>query len=152
MSAVDGFSIGEVAERTGVSVHALRYYERQGLFVVDVPRTGSGHRRYSADEVEWIEVCCSLRQSGMPIEGLREYVELVKAGPGNEEQRLALLRRHAQRVETELQVLQSSLALIRYKVSFYEERIAEGTAAAVWAGESGPGDQAAAAELSKPHH
>lgn len=45
-------SIGEVAQRTGMSVHALRYYERNGLLAVDVPRTGSGHRRYLAEDVE----------------------------------------------------------------------------------------------------
>ncbi len=128
----EAFSIGEVAERTGMSVHALRYYERNGLLAVDVPRTSSGHRRYSADDVEWIEVCRQLRRSGMPLATLREYTELVRAGAGNERQRLDLLRRHQRGVQAEIDALQISLNLINYKVDFYEQRVADGTASAIW--------------------
>lgn len=127
------FSIGEVAERTGMSVHALRYYERNGLLAVDVPRTSSGHRRYSADDVEWIEVCRQLRRSGMPLATLREYTELVRAGAGNEQQRLDLLRRHQRGVQAEIEALQISLNMINYKVDFYEQRIVDGTASTIWA-------------------
>ena len=53
MSSVDpGFSIGEVAERTGLSVHALRFYEREGLFADPVRRASNGHRIYSEDDLE----------------------------------------------------------------------------------------------------
>ena len=31
-------SIGQVAERTGLTVHALRFYEREGLFATPVHR------------------------------------------------------------------------------------------------------------------
>src|SRR5687767_9249406 len=47
----DGFTVQETAERTGLSEHTLRYYERAGLLAA-VRRDGSsGHRRYSADDV-----------------------------------------------------------------------------------------------------
>jgi hypothetical protein len=39
-------TIGEVAGRTGLTRHTLRYYERDGL-MLGVDRGGSGHRRYS---------------------------------------------------------------------------------------------------------
>ena len=42
------FTIGEVTDRTGVSVHARRYYERHGLLAGYVARTSSGHRRHEA--------------------------------------------------------------------------------------------------------
>jgi hypothetical protein len=42
-------SIGQVAEHTGLSVHALRFYEREGLLVTPVQRGSDGHRAYS----EW---------------------------------------------------------------------------------------------------
>jgi DNA-binding transcriptional MerR regulator len=54
MGQIKTFTIGEVADRTGMSVHALRYYERLGLLAVDVARTSSGHRRYCDADVEWI--------------------------------------------------------------------------------------------------
>lgn len=128
----EAFSIGEVAERTGMSVHALRYYERNGLLAVDVSRTGSGHRRYSADDVEWTEVCRQLRRSGMPLATLREYTELVRAGAGNEQQRLDLLRRQQGGVQAEIDALQISLDMINYKVDFYEQRVVDGTASSIW--------------------
>lgn len=128
----EAFSIGEVAERTGMSVHALRYYERSGLLAVDVSRTSSGHRRYSADDVEWIEVCRQLRRSGMPLATLREYTELVRAGAGNEAQRLDVLRRHQGGVQAEIDALQISLDMINYKVDFYEQRVVDGTASSIW--------------------
>ena len=43
-----------MAERTGVSIDILRYYEREGLLDA-VARSGSGHRRYSTDDVLWVE-------------------------------------------------------------------------------------------------
>jgi DNA-binding transcriptional MerR regulator len=133
MGQIKTFTIGEVADRTGMSVHALRYYERHGLLAVDVARTSSGHRRYCDADVEWIEVCCQLRRSRMPLNTLREYVQLVRDGPGNEQQRLAVLRRHESQVRAEVEVLRASLELISYKVSFYEKRVADGTATNVWA-------------------
>lgn len=112
------FSIGEVAERTGMTVHALRYYEKNGLLAAEVPRTKSGHRRYSLGDIEWIEICRQLRHSDMPLATLREYTDLVRAGAGNEQQRLDLLRRHQGRVQAHVESLLASLELIKYKVDF----------------------------------
>ncbi|MEV5707920.1 MerR family transcriptional regulator [Actinoallomurus sp. NPDC052274] len=85
-------SIGQVAERTGLSVHALRFYEREGVLVDPVRRGPAGRRVYSENDVEWLTVCIILRASGMPLPAIRRYTELVREGDGNEEERLALLR------------------------------------------------------------
>ena len=85
-----GLTISDVAEETGVSNHTLRYYERAGL-LTSVERNGSGHRRYSSADVEWVIVVTRLRATGMPIRLIRRYAELVRAGEGNEAERLAIL-------------------------------------------------------------
>jgi DNA-binding transcriptional MerR regulator len=54
---------GPAAEYTGLSVHALRYYEREGLFAAPVRRDGAGHRVYSEWDLEWLEVCTKLRSA-----------------------------------------------------------------------------------------
>src|ERR687887_1314611 len=87
----EGLSIAEATRRTGVSVHTLRYYERAGLVVTTVERTDSGRRRYHQLDLDWITVCTRLRATGMPIRTIRRYAQLVSAGPGNEQERLALL-------------------------------------------------------------
>jgi len=113
-----GLTIAEVAERTGLTRHTLRYYERDGL-MLDVSRAGSGHRRYSEHDLGWIELITKLRATGMPIREVRRYAELVRAGDGNEEERLALLRAHRERVRAQLAVMTSHLDAIDLKIGYY---------------------------------
>ncbi|MGW5666652.1 MerR family transcriptional regulator [Micromonospora sp. NPDC003776] len=114
-------SIGQVAERTGLSVHALRFYEHEGLFVNPVQRGPGGRRVYSQDDVDWLTVCIILRASGMPLPALRRYADLVRHGAGNEQERLALLREHQANVTTQIGKLTECLDLIRFKVGVYED-------------------------------
>ena len=95
-------SIAEAARRTGVSVHTLRYYERAGLVVTPVNRNHSGRRRYKDEDLKWISICTKLRATGMPIKAIRRYAQLVSAGPGNEQERLALLEAHRADVTAKL--------------------------------------------------
>ncbi|MEU7610504.1 MerR family transcriptional regulator [Micromonospora sp. NPDC049204] len=120
-----GLSIGQVAERTGLSVHALRFYEEQGVFVSPVRRGSTGRRVYSQDDVDWLTVCVILRASGMPLPALRRYTELVREGAGNEEERLALMRAHHRRVTDQIGQLTQSLDLISFKVGVYEDLLDE---------------------------
>jgi DNA-binding transcriptional MerR regulator len=125
--------IGEVARRTGLSVHALRFYEREGLLISPhVARGTGGHRRYSPQEVYWLRICIKLRASGMPLAKIRRFAELVREGPGNEEQRLELLREHRRHVLEQLAELEDCLHIIDRKVGVYEQHLAEGTAEGVW--------------------
>src|SRR3954465_3914132 len=89
-----GLSIGQVAERTGLSVHALRFYEREGLLDDPVRGDATGRRVYSEAAVDWLAMCIRFRSSGMPLDTIRRYTELVRQGPGNEQDRLDLLRGH----------------------------------------------------------
>ncbi|MDA0638738.1 MerR family transcriptional regulator [Nonomuraea sp. MCN248] len=114
-------SIGQVAERTGLSVHALRFYEHEGLFVNPVRRGPGGRRFYSEDDVDWLTVCVILRASGLPLPALRRYTELVREGAGNEAERLALLREHRVHVTTQLDRLARCLDLITFKIGVYED-------------------------------
>jgi DNA-binding transcriptional MerR regulator len=120
----EGLSIGQVAERTGLSVHALRFYEREGIFASVVRRGPGGRRRYDEDDVEWLTVCIVLRASGMPIPVIRRYTELVRQGPGNEEERLGIMREHREVVKARMARLTEALDLINYKVGVYEDLVA----------------------------
>ena len=126
-------SIAEAARRTGVSVHTLRYYERAGLVVTPVDRTASGQRRYQQLDLDWINVCTRLRATGMPIRTIRRYAELVSAGPGNEQERLALLEAHRAEVTARLARTRENLKLIDHKIGVYRGRLAAGDADRLWA-------------------
>jgi DNA-binding transcriptional MerR regulator len=126
-------SIAEAARRTGVSVHTLRYYERAGLVVTPVDRTHSGRRRYQQQDLNWITVCTKLRATGIPIKTIRRYAQLVSAGPGNEQERLALMETHRADVTAKLTELQEDLKLIDHKIDVYRGRLAAGDADQLWA-------------------
>ncbi|MCD9902087.1 MerR family transcriptional regulator [Streptomyces sp. MT29] len=123
-------SIGQVAERTGLSVHALRFYENEGLFLTPVRRGAGGRRVYSEDDVAWLTVCIILRASDMPLPVLRRYAGLVRDATGNEEERLALMRENEARVTGRIGRLRESLDLIRFKAAVYEDIVDQGSAAA----------------------
>ncbi|GIL29441.1 MerR family transcriptional regulator [Actinocatenispora comari] len=126
-----GLSIGQVAERTGLSVHALRFYERQNLLPTPVLRQ-AGRRVYTEADLEWLTICVSLRSSGMPVDQIRRYTDLVRAGDGNEAERLALLREHEARVVDRLAELTRALEQTRYKIGVYERHLTAGTADTLW--------------------
>ncbi|GLY85213.1 MerR family transcriptional regulator [Actinoallomurus iriomotensis] len=128
-----GVTIAEAARRTGVSVHTLRYYERAGLVVTNVDRTVGGRRRYRQLDLDWITICTKLRATGMPIKTIRHYAELVSAGRGNEQERLALLEGHRAEVLTRLAEIQQHLQLIDHKIDVYRGRLAAGDADRLWA-------------------
>lgn len=112
-------SIAEAAAETGLTTHTLRYYERDGLLLAAVDRSPSGHRRYSRRDLTWIEMITRLRATGMPIRDVRRYAELVRAGGGNEAERLELLVTHRRRVEAQLAEVTSHLRAIDHKIGLY---------------------------------
>jgi DNA-binding transcriptional MerR regulator len=117
-----GLTIAEAARATGVSAYTLRYYERAGL-IDGVGRADSGHRRYDQDDLAWIDVLQRLRATGMPIRRIKRYADLVRAGEGNERERLALLEEHRAAVRNRLAQERRHLAFIERKIAIYEETL-----------------------------
>jgi DNA-binding transcriptional MerR regulator len=117
-------SIADAAALSGLTTHTLRYYERDGLMLDAVGRTASGHRRYTDGDLNWIRLLTRLRATGMPIREIRSYAALVRAGEGNEAERLALLRGHRERVLAQLAEVRENLDAIEYKVELYQARLA----------------------------
>ncbi|OMF59014.1 MerR family transcriptional regulator [Paenibacillus rhizosphaerae] len=135
MEANKELSISQVAKYTGLSPHALRFYEREGLLLsAQVMRGDRGHRRYSQSDVEWLDICIKLRASGMPLAQIKRFAELVRRGQGNEQQRLEILREHQRRVVAQMDQLKDCLDLINWKVGVYEEHLKQGTAQHLWTG------------------
>ena len=114
-------------------MHTLRYYERAGLVVTPVDRTAGGRRRYHQRDLRWITVCTKLRATGMPIKTIRRYAQLVSAGPGNEQERLALMEAHRADVTAKLAEIQQNLKVIDHKIDVYRSSVAAGDADQLWA-------------------
>ena len=115
-------TIAEVSHQTGLTAHTLRYYERDGLMLSRVERAESGHRRYSERDLRWLSLLTGLRSTGMPIRDIKRYAALVRAGDGNERERLVLLLAHRARVQAQLTEAISHLRVIDHKIGVYQAR------------------------------
>lgn len=116
-------SISDVAERTGLTTHTLRYYEREGLMLTPVGRASSTHRRYTEADVTWVTFLTKLRSTAMPIATMREYVVLARQGDGTQADRLELLLLHRMAVVRQLEEMTASLAAIDYKIDLYRRNV-----------------------------
>ncbi|WP_438854471.1 MerR family transcriptional regulator [Agromyces sp. M3QZ16-3] len=119
------YTIGELADRSGMTVHTLRWYESQGLFPADVPRTSTGRRVYGEDAVRWLRLLARLRESGMPVSEIRKYSDLVRAGDGNEGQRLDLMEQHVHSLDEQIAQMVAAREVIRAKILDYRRMLAE---------------------------
>lgn len=117
--------IGQLAARTGRSVHAIRWYEAQGL-VPGVERDPGGRRVYSEQHLNWLELMHRLRKTGMSIAQMREYTVLVRQGKTTLRARQALLREHRARVQATIAEWTAALELIDSKIDFYGEWLSTG--------------------------
>jgi DNA-binding transcriptional MerR regulator len=114
-------TIQQVAEATGLSPHTLRYYERCDL-ITPIGRSANGHRRYSVENLRWIEFLNKLRLTGMPIRHMQEYAKLVRSHPeGKFHQRRQLLETHREAILAQIQQLTDNLAVIDWKIQNYTQ-------------------------------
>lgn len=125
MSASPGLRIGELAARCGRSVHAIRWYESQGL-IPGVTRDASGRRRFTQKHVQWLGLIDRLRDAGLSVTRIRAYAELVAQGRSTLGEQRAILAVHRDRVAATIEAWQASLALLDAKLGFYDEWIATG--------------------------
>ncbi|MBZ0317125.1 MAG: MerR family transcriptional regulator [Anaerolineae bacterium] len=116
--AAETLKIQQVAEKTGLSIYTLRYYELEGL-VAPVPREKNGHRAYSEDDIYSIIFVTKLRAAGMPIADIRRYVELARQGESTAGERLQILEEHKCAVEQQLAELTQHLEVITFKIDYY---------------------------------
>ena len=124
------FMIGQLAARTGRSVHTIRWYEAQGL-IPGVARDGGRRRVYGELHISWLDLMDRLRRTGMSIAEMREYTALVKQGSSTLARRQALLSAHREQVKDMIAEWQLALKLLDSKIDFYDEWVASGKRPAV---------------------
>jgi DNA-binding transcriptional MerR regulator len=110
--------IGDLARRTGFSVHTIRYYERIGL-LPRADRDRSGQRSYDASILSWIEFLNRLKTTGMSIGDMRRYAALRQRGGQSSEARRKLLEAHREKVRARIAELKACLLVLDDKIAGY---------------------------------
>jgi DNA-binding transcriptional MerR regulator len=113
-------SVGEAADRVGLSTHTLRWYEQEGL-VQPVGRDSAGRRRYTQQDVDWLVLLTRLRRTGMPVRDMRRYAELAREGDATIGARRRLFEQHRDRVLGRIAELEEDLKVLNYKIDLYGE-------------------------------
>ena len=115
-------TIGEVSEKYEITADTLRYYERIGL-IPPVPRKNNGIRDYDEMACRWVSFVKCMRNAGVQIEALTEYVSLMQAGTGIERRKNILIEQRA-RLLKQAENLRTTIERLDYKIANYEKLFA----------------------------
>ena len=118
------YSIGQVAEMFGLPISTLRYYDKQGLFP-NMERV-SGIRKFSEAEIEALRVIECLKKAGMEIKDIRQFMDWCVEGPATYPQRKAMFEEQRSHMEAELEQMNRTLDMLKFKCWYYEQAIRDG--------------------------
>ncbi|RCW50736.1 MULTISPECIES: MerR family transcriptional regulator [unclassified Halanaerobium] len=114
--------ISEVSERFDLTKDTLRYYERVGL-IPEIRRNSSGNRDYTEEDCNWIEFIKYMRDAGLSIDTLIEYLKLYQKGDSTIKERKELLTEERDKLAEKINKMQQTLERLNYKIDVYEEKI-----------------------------
>ncbi len=115
------YSIKQAAQMAQLMPHTLRYYEKEGLLPF-VGRTKNGNRQFSDDDMEWLELICCLKSTGMPIREIREFVLLSMEGDHTLAARCDMLKAHKRSVERQMEEMRCHLEKVTCKINCYNKK------------------------------
>jgi DNA-binding transcriptional MerR regulator len=113
--------ISEVSERFGLSIHTLRYYEKEGL-LTNISRNQSGRRVYSEIDLMWLTWIQRLKSTGMSLAGIKRFSAFRTMGDSSITDRKNMLIDHAKKLKSDIQRLNDELDIVEYKVEAYQEK------------------------------
>ncbi|WP_318765854.1 MerR family transcriptional regulator [Lactiplantibacillus carotarum] len=124
------YSIGAVAKKTGISSYTLRYYDKAGLTPF-VKRDQQGRRVFDEDGLDSLALIRCLKQTGMPLEDIRQFIGWCEAGDQTLDQRLTMFEEQRQAVEAQIHQSLKNLQKVNHKIDTYRRACEAGSEAAV---------------------
>lgn len=113
-------NITQVSEKYNISKDTLRYYEKVGV-MPKVNRNKSGVRDYDDEACNWVGLVKCLRDSGVSIDTLVKYCELMIDGDTTITLRKNLLIDERAKLRSKLNEMQLAVDKLDYKISKYED-------------------------------
>lgn len=117
------YTIKEVSEKTGLSIYTLRYYDKEGLLPF-VERSDTGIRQFTDADLEWLSTICCLKDTGMPLKEIKEYIDLFLEGTSTLETRRQIFIDHRVRLLKKIEELEKNLEMVEHRIQFYDEACA----------------------------
>lgn len=115
-------TITEVSKIYNLTPDTLRYYERIGL-LPSVNRSKGGIRNYTEEDCRWVEFAKCMREAGLPVEILIDYVSLFQKGDETIPARKEILLEQREILSGKIEDMKKTLDKLDYKISRYEERL-----------------------------
>lgn len=115
-------TITEVSQKYDITADTLRYYERIGL-IPPVNRNTSGIRDYTEEDCNWVNFIKCMRNAGLSIEVLAEYVNMFQKGNTTIKARKQLLIEQRTQLVERIKAMQETLERLDKKIDGYEERV-----------------------------
>lgn len=115
-------TIAEVSKKYDITPDTVRYYERIGL-IPTIPRTENGIRNFDEESCRWIEFIKCMRNAGMEIEILLEYINLFKKGKTTVQARKELLEEQRNKLVEKQKNINATIERLDYKLELYDEII-----------------------------
>lgn len=114
------YLIKDVSEKVGISAHTIRYYEKCGLLPY-ISRDANGIRKFSQDDIFWLEIIKCLKNTGMTIENIKGIVDLSLKGNETKNERKEILFDHRKKILEQIKELKDNLKKIDLKIAWYED-------------------------------
>lgn len=122
------YTIRQVAERMGVTVPTLRYYDKEGLLPF-VDKKPNGTRVFKDADFEVLNIITCMKNSGMPIKDIKKFLDLCEEGDRTLKERLEIFLKRKEVVQKQMEELNKVMETINYKIWYYETSIKAGTEA-----------------------
>jgi len=113
-------TISEVSKKYNLTQDTLRYYEKIGM-LSNVPRNKSGIRNYDENSCRRIEFVKCMRDAGVEIEALLEYMELFEKGKNTAKRRKEILEEQREKLLEKQKNITISLEKLDYKIELYND-------------------------------
>ena len=114
-------TISEVSKKYDLTADTIRYYERIGL-IPAIHRNSSGNRDFTEEDCGWVEFIKCMRNAGLSIEALIDYVAMFQKGSSTVKARKNLLIEQREMLVERIENMQATLSRLDKKIEWYEER------------------------------
>lgn len=120
------YSIGQVADKLGISPSTLRFYDKKGLLPF-VDRDAAGRRSFKDNDLNFLEVIECMKKCGMSIKEIRHFIDLCMTGDVTLAARYDLLAQEESSVKKQIAELQEQLDFLHYKMWYFKTSLEAGT-------------------------